>query len=209
MPITVDLIVDALSALGGRAHLDDIVDKVSSSAPPPLPVDVGASVRARIQERSSDAGSYKGGVDLFYSVHGVDARQGWWGLRTDPLAVGNEDGFQDNAEAFIEHEEGRAELRVHLRRERSRKLVADFKATLTDFRCRSCGFDFEQVYGHLGAGYVEAHHTIPVAFLTEGAATKTSDLVALCANCHRMVHRNGLLPWQELSALVKGCNKAS
>lgn len=204
MGISVDHIVDALASLGGKAHLDDIVNRVSEIAPPPLPVDVGASVRARLQERCKEALSYKGGVDLFYSVYGIEARRGWWGLRHDPLSVSEPDGFQDGAEPFVDDEEGRATLRIHLRRERSSKLVRAFKESLTAVECAACGFDFEARYGALGRGYIEAHHTKPVASLVEGERTKLSDLVALCANCHRMVHRNGLLDWRLLRPRADG-----
>src|ERR1700722_3587024 len=127
MPVSVDHIIDALASLGGKAHLDDIVRRVKEIAPPPLPVDVGASVRARVQERCAEAESYKGGDNLFYSVHGVKERKGWWGLRSDPLNVSERDAFQDGADAFIEDEEGRSKVRIHLRRERSRRLVKEFK----------------------------------------------------------------------------------
>lgn len=203
MGVSVDHIVEALAALGGQAHLDDIVTRVSAIAPPPLPVDVGASVRARIQERCAEAKSFKGGANLFFSVHGVDARRGEWGLRMDTLSASNPDGLLDDAEALIEHPEGKAELRIHLRRERSIALIRSFKATLTDFHCQVCGFDFETAYGAQGHRYIEAHHSIPVSKLRDGATTKLVDLVALCANCHRMVHRNGLMDWRELRGIIE------
>ena len=43
--------------------------------------------------------------------------------------------------------------------------------------------------GDLGKGYIEAHHTRPVAKLVTGERTKVSDLALVCANCHRMLHR--------------------
>ena len=55
MPISVSHIVEALSSLGGEAHLDQIVERVEQIAQPPLPADPGASIRARIQERCAEA----------------------------------------------------------------------------------------------------------------------------------------------------------
>ncbi len=204
MPISVSHIVDALSILGGEAHLDAIVAQVRQIAPKPHPVAFGDIIRARLQERCREAKSYKPGApDLFASVHGVAARQGVWRLKAaDPLSITNPDGMQDGVEADVGTEEGRASLRIHLRRERSRKLIADFKAQLASLECEACGFDFEKVYGPLGSAYIEAHHTIPVADLQEGAKTKLTDLAALCANCHRMVHRNGLMGVTELRAAL-------
>ena len=117
MPVSVGHIVDALSSLGGEAHLDQIVARVCEIAPAPLPEDVGASVRGRIQERCSQAQSYKGGEDLFESVYGVAARRGVWRLRQDDLNPANPDAVMDGADADINAEEGRASLRIHLRRE--------------------------------------------------------------------------------------------
>ena len=57
--------------------------------------------------------------------------------------------------------------------------------------CMVCGFDFEATYGVHGAGYVEVHHLRPVSSLQ--AKTKVNprtDMVVLCANCHRMIHRD-------------------
>jgi predicted HNH restriction endonuclease len=55
--------------------------------------------------------------------------------------------------------EGRRILIRHSVAERSAKLVWAFKRTLVDYRCRVCGFNFRQMYGELGADFIEAHHT--------------------------------------------------
>ena len=56
-------------------------------------------------------------------------------------------------------------------------------------RCEGCGFDFAATYGELGHGFAECHHVVPLADLRAGSRTRLSDLVILCANCHRMIHR--------------------
>ena len=202
VPVRVDDIVEALSSLGGTAHNSQIEAVVRRIAPSPLPGDVGAVIRARIQERTLEAKSYKGGVVLFESVHGVGARKGIWRLIGDPLSISNEDSFQDSVETVAEAEEWRAKLRIHLRRERSRKLVIEFKRSLPHFRCEICKFDFENFYGELGQGFIEAHHRIPVSELVDGQTTKITDLIALCANCHRMIHRNPALTVADLRSLI-------
>jgi putative restriction endonuclease len=199
MPISVGHIVDALSSLGGEAHLDKIEERVRQIAPAPLPSDPGASIRGRIQERCAEAASFLGGENLFESVHGINARKGVWRLRTDPLNPANLDSVQDGVDAFLEAEEGRATLRVHLRRERSKTLIEAFKATLIDPRCEACGMSFSEQYGELGEGYIEAHHKIPVAALDVTGKTKLSDLAALCSNCHRIIHKNNLMSVESLA----------
>ena len=53
-----------------------------------------------------------------------------------------------------------------------------------------CDFDFEEAYGELGEGFIEVHHTKPLYSLEEEIIINPKeDLVCLCSNCHRMIHR--------------------
>lgn len=91
-----------------------------------------------------------------------------------------------------EGEEGGVIMRLHKRYERDPKLVREKRkaaAAAGSLACEVCGFDFEEAYGQLGAGYIEVHHTKPVHTLSPGTKTKLDELALLCANCHRMAHR--------------------
>ena len=55
--------------------------------------------------------------------------------------------------------------------------------------CENCEFSFEKKYGARGKGFIEVHHIQPLAALLPNVVTKLSDLMLLCSNCHRMVHR--------------------
>jgi 5-methylcytosine-specific restriction endonuclease McrA len=82
----------------------------------------------------------------------------------------------------------RAAVRRHLVRERS--ATAAYKAKVRDsFLCRVCGFSFALHYGRLGDDFAEAHHVVPVATLAPGTPIQERDLVTVCSNCHRMLHR--------------------
>lgn len=72
-------------------------------------------------------------------------------------------------------------------------------------RCVVCGFDFAAVYGPLGAGYIEIHHTTPVASVgTDYRINIATDLEPLCSNCHSMVHReHPPIPVATLRTLVE------
>jgi 5-methylcytosine-specific restriction enzyme A len=104
--------------------------------------------------------------------------------------------------------EGRYLTMVHRRRERNRRLVTKRKERALKLHgtleCEVCGFNFEQVYGKRGTGFIECHHTQPLeAFAKDGGKTRLEDLALLCANCHRMVH--SARPWltvAELHALL-------
>lgn len=101
------------------------------------------------------------------------------------------------ARTYAEEGHLRKWLSVHRSRERSlrtAKLEAA-KSVSSDGRLRcdvdGCGFDFEAVYGELGAGFAEVHHLRPLAEMDEPIETTLSDLAVVCANCHRMIHLGG------------------
>ena len=94
------------------------------------------------------------------------------------------------------HSEGRRRLRVHYNRERSAAIVrAKKRAFIADnghLYCEICHFDFREHYPLSLAedGYAEAHHVRPLSeILGDVTETKLSDLILVCSNCHRMIHR--------------------
>jgi 5-methylcytosine-specific restriction protein A len=96
-----------------------------------------------------------------------------------------------------EFPEGRILYRRHRARERNRQLVkkAKEKALRLHGRlfCAACQFDFASTYGKVGEGYIECHHTLPLSELSRRRTTRMEEIVLLCSNCHRMVHRKR--PW--------------
>lgn len=93
--------------------------------------------------------------------------------------------------------EGKPTYRLHLIRERDRKLItAKRKLAMSDegsIKCEACGFDFEKKYGVIGKGFCEVHHDVPLSERRHASKTELSDLVILCSNCHRMIHRTSPL----------------
>lgn len=200
MPISVSHVEEALRQLGGEAQIGDILRKVLEIAPLPHPRTARNVIRGRLYQYSSQTTSYGGGPDLFESVDGLAANTGRWRLKAKPMPADNLDVVLDEAEVEIEAIEGRRRLRVHLGRERSKRLITAFKAQLVNFACEACGDDTGELYGPLGDGYIEAHHRVSVADLQDGESTRLSDLAALCPNCHRIIHRNGLMSVEALRA---------
>jgi 5-methylcytosine-specific restriction protein A len=102
--------------------------------------------------------------------------------------------------------EGGVLLRLHLRRERDRRIrqakIADAVRRGIRIACEVCGFDFGETYGPRGAGYIECHHRVPLS-VTGPTTTRTGDLALLCSNCHRMAHRS---PWVGVEALRETVN---
>ena len=71
-----------------------------------------------------------------------------------------------------------------------RQACIDYFKTLHGGRivCQCCGFDFAKTYD-IDDEYIEVHHRFPFSH-TDGAhpVDAITDLVPLCANCHRMIH---------------------
>lgn len=71
-------------------------------------------------------------------------------------------------------------------------------------KCAVCGFDFEKTYGEQGQGFIEVHHIKPLYTLDEVMVINPEmDLICLCSNCHRMIHRkrNQILSVEQLKEL--------
>ena len=87
--------------------------------------------------------------------------------------------------------EGKQVLVTHTVRERdtglAKRAKERFRRKYGRLFCEACEFDFHAKYGTVGKGFIEAHHVTP---LTQGPRhNNPDDLMMLCANCHRMVHR--------------------
>ena len=70
-----------------------------------------------------------------------------------------------------------------------RKKVARFKAEHGDVYCEACLFSFGETYGESAKEVIDVHHIRPLASLLPNTLTRLSDLMLLCPNCHRVVHR--------------------
>jgi 5-methylcytosine-specific restriction protein A len=125
------------------------------------------------------------------------------------VANGEPDDFPGQVGYEGESEmEGRYLLRWHAYRERNpalrRRKIASVVAAGEPLACEVCQFDFGEVYGDRGRGYIECHHVEPLHIGGERART-TNDLALLCSNCHRMIHTKP--PWPtpaELRDVMRG-----
>lgn len=71
--------------------------------------------------------------------------------------------------------------------------------------CKICGFDFEKTYGDRGKGYIEIHHINPLSQVdSEHPVNPKTDLIPVCSNCHRMIHRKkeNVLSISEIKTMV-------
>jgi hypothetical protein len=95
----------------------------------------------------------------------------------------------DEDQSFSEGAERKA-FKLHTERERDSKVIRLAKNLAKQLSCEACGFDFGKFYGERGEGYIEGHHTKPIAEMKpRGEETIVKDIALVCSNCHRMLHR--------------------
>lgn len=104
---------------------------------------------------------------------------------------------------FSSEEEGKAKIIKHISYERSLKNKAE-AIKIHGTTCSVCGFNFNKFYGEkLAADYIEIHHINPL-YEFEGPINPETDLIPVCPNCHRMLHkhRNKTLTIEELRKII-------
>lgn len=72
--------------------------------------------------------------------------------------------------------------------------------------CCACNFNFEKFYGDRGKGYIEIHHNRPLSTLDEEVIINPeTDLVPVCSNCHKMIHRykDKVLGIEEMKEIIQ------
>ena len=153
--------------------------------------------RRLAQKRFNQAIEEHYAEDHFFGFYDYSAAVG---PVVDPGFVRNAVGFYsaliesdrdslDPESEFFPREENRKLVTAHLERERSRFLAERCKQR-DGYQCQVCSMTFASVYGQeLGGGFAEAHHVRPLATLGNRVKTRLEDLITVCANCHRMLHR--------------------
>lgn len=183
-------IEDSLRDLGGISHYSELYKRIKEVRQQPLPKSWHAIIRRTIETNSSDSDAFNG-KDIFYSTHGIG--KGIWGLRDHIPTIKNIDLTEDD----LAFPEGRQFLKMHLLRERNPKLIIEAKRKFKEQKgrlfCEVCDFCFEDKYGEIGVDFIEAHHIKPISFMQECEFTNIADLIMVCSNCHKMLHRKR--PW--------------
>jgi 5-methylcytosine-specific restriction protein A len=111
------------------------------------------------------------------------------------VAANSEPDDDDDDVADAGSPEGKKKLRTHLRSERSSRLRRAKKAAFRRLHgrlfCERCKMDPIQQYKTIDAeSCIEVHHSkVAVANMLPGHRTRLEDLECLCANCHRLTHR--------------------
>lgn len=117
--------------------------------------------------------------------------------------------FDENV-VISEGEKVISERQVYTRSMRLREAAIKYYSRDGMIVCQACKFDFQATYGDLGRGFIEIHHVKPIfMYESEDMEKRLQDalgnVVPLCSNCHRMVHRRRgrVMPIVELTELIR------
>jgi hypothetical protein len=163
-----NIIIQSIDALGGVADYDAIYDFIEKNSTRPLSIHWKASVRAIIEDHSSDA-QFRSGNDIFYSASGIG--KGVWGLRSKiestPIAL---DVSEPALPPKVKLEVSRIIRDTFL----SRQLKQ-----LNNFCCQICG----KTIVIKNKKYAEAHHIQPLG-LPHNGPDISQNIVIVCPNHH-------------------------
>ena len=120
-------------------------------------------------------------IRFYAQKHNID-------LDAISLPEDSSDQQPDEDEEEKQRLEGRMTEAKLLRRQRNRQARQQCLEA-SGYKCYICGFDFEKTYGEIGKGFLEVHHKRPISTYDEEHEIPQSELVALCSNCHSIVHR--------------------
>lgn len=103
------------------------------------------------------------------------------------------------------------ETKVYERSSKLRNIAIEHYTMNGDIVCDACKFSYSKFYGDIGEGYIEIHLVKPVFKYQDEELYKTievalSNVVPVCSNCHRMIHRDWKNPL-EVDFLIKQINK--
>jgi predicted HNH restriction endonuclease len=121
--------------------------------------------------------------------------------RTKPIQVFDENLIiQEGMKEIIEKE-------VYTRSKQLRDYAMTYYDDQFGLNCKCCGFNFSYFYGkEIGDGFIEIHHIKPIFQykgddLIQTIKKAIINVIPLCSNCHRMIHRNKRQPLQIESLL--------
>lgn len=91
----------------------------------------------------------------------------------------------DHPEKYIEGASRAVSVNAYERNAKARAAcIKHYGAT-----CIVCGFNFQAVYGQIGAGFIHVHHLVPLSEIKKQyELDPIRDLRPVCPNCHAIIH---------------------
>jgi 5-methylcytosine-specific restriction protein A len=86
-----------------------------------------------------------------------------------------------------------------------KKINRDICLRIRGTFCLCCNRSMEEIYGIAAHNLIEVHHVVPAASMgPEYRVNPTTDLIPVCPNCHRVLHRlNPPMPPEELRVALE------
>lgn len=158
--------------------------------------------------------SYRYGKSFVYKKYHLDVTRNNYGL--DEIEIDRDldnilyeykmvlSGYQIINESEYIFKEPEIDIKQEVGKEGGRRVVTSLSAERNrslrekalkyhGAKCIVCGFDFKEAYGEeYGENFIEIHHVQPLSengIYNERLTDYKLDLVPVCANCHRMIHR--------------------
>lgn len=95
----------------------------------------------------------------------------------------------EEVDADVSATEGNSYEARSIRYER-KKINRDICLRIRGAFCLCCNRSMEEDYGPVAHGLIEVHHIVPAAAMgPEYRVNPTTDLIPVCPNCHRVLHR--------------------
>lgn len=111
-------------------------------------------------------------------------------IRTSVEHLSEED-YQVSDDFEEEFYEGKTVFALHRRVEREKRLRKHFLSRLSgeELQCAICGLTRPDLEREIHESLFEIHHVLPFFEVAGTRKTKLSDVVLLCASCHRAIHK--------------------
>lgn len=93
---------------------------------------------------------------------------------------------EENEDPLLEARVCKVSVNIFERSPEARRMCIDHYEP----KCFICGFDFYNVYGRIGLGFIHVHHLKELSSISEEyEVDPIKDLRPVCPNCHAMLHK--------------------
>jgi len=109
--------------------------------------------------------------------------------------------FIIETETFIEGKQKSVLTTIYERNPKAREVCLKHHG----YKCKICGFDFEEKYGAIGKGIIHVHHVNKASYTNnEHKIDPVKELIPLCPNCHTVVHsKKEMFSIAEMKEIIK------
>lgn len=129
----------------------------------------------------------------------------YWGKGSENNFLSSSEVDVDNSGRFVEGAVKQVFVNRYERDPQARKICIENFGV----RCQICKFDFSEMYGAYGEGFIEVHHIKPLHEIKKSyIVDPLKDLLPVCSNCHAILHRGKTpLSIEDLQTIITHARK--